>query len=254
MRSTITDIGRVLLARLELGEISLEFTKVAVGSGIYMPTESISAATALKSPKNTYLLSATEETRDGILITSVISNVDGAGHSVVDEDYRMNELGIFVEVDGVEYLYMLGVANNDSGNILPAFTGNNAIDYVEKFALTFTNTAQVTVQMSGAYALNDDVDRKIATAVRIHTADHVIHVSEQERIHWNDEQEAEIEFNQDGSITETTDKGTKTTTFNQDGSITETFPDGRSLLTEFNQDGSISRILVTNQQEGDDAS
>ena len=53
-------------------------------------------------------------------------------------------------------------------------------------------------------------------------------------------------FNDDGSITETNDKGeTLTTTFNADGSITESFVGQKTITkrTIFNDDGSISEVI-----------
>ena len=248
MRSTITDTGRGLLSRLELGEISMQMAEVRTGNGIYSPTEPIAQATALKAEKNVYPISASEVTPSGFLLTSVISNINAIGEGVVDETYRLNEIGVFVEVDGVKYLYMIAVAEGDTGNALPAYNGTNAIDFVEKFALTISNSANVTVNMTGAYALSEDVLRWIGDGISDHAA-LAIHLSASERIRWNGEDECETAFNQDGSITETTAAGTKTTEFNEDGSITETYPDGRILVTIFNQDGSISRVLY---EETDD--
>jgi len=53
-----------------------------------------------------------------------------------------------------------------------------------------------------------------------------------------------IAFNDDGTITETMDIGTKTTAFESDGSITETITDKENNKitkeTAFNEDGSIT--------------
>lgn len=62
-------------------------------------------------------------------------------------------------------------------------------------------------------------------------------------------QETKTVFNDDGSITETNEKGeTLVTVFNADGSITKTFTnvDGVTiaLKTVFNDDGSIEEVFV----------
>ena len=98
MRSTITSIGRSLLARLELNEISIEFTEIRTGSGVYGATEPINTATALKAEKNTFPISSSEVTQDGFMLTAGISNVDSSGESIVDEAYRINEIGVYVTV------------------------------------------------------------------------------------------------------------------------------------------------------------
>ncbi len=56
------------------------------------------------------------------------------------------------------------------------------------------------------------------------------------------------EFNEDGSITETSPTGTKVTVFEEDGNILETFTnlEGKSISkrTIFNDDGSIDAVLL----------
>ena len=57
---------------------------------------------------------------------------------------------------------------------------------------------------------------------------------------------ANVNFNADGSITETNSEGqTKATVFNADGSITETFVGDLTIIktTIFNNDGSITEVI-----------
>ena len=157
MRNTITDIGLSLLNRAELGEITMEICEVRTGSGIYAPTDNIAAAEGLKSYKNTYSISSAKRTDNGVELAAAVSNTDGEGQSVVSESYKVNEIGIYVQVNNEKYLYVIAVADNDTGNTLPAFTGNNALEFVEKFELVISNTAQVTINMGGAYALASDL-------------------------------------------------------------------------------------------------
>lgn len=175
MRNTITDVGRSLLNRAELGEISMEFCEIRAGNGTYEPTDDIAALEDLRGEKNTYSISSAEKTKDGLLITAAISNTDGEGQSVVSESYKVNEIGIYVQVNNEKYLYVIAVADNDTGNTLPAFTGNNALEFVEKFELVISNTAQVTINMGGAYALASDLqatnDR--VTALEENTAEDI---------------------------------------------------------------------------------
>lgn len=62
-----------------------------------------------------------------------------------------------------------------------------------------------------------------------------------------DSSEKNTVFNNDGSITETTESYTNTTVFNDDGSITETkvFADETTITktTTFNEDGSITEVF-----------
>ena len=241
MRSTITDTGRGLLSRAEMGEITMEISEVRTGSGVYGASEEIASRTELKEEKNTYPISYSALTADGLALSAVVANVDAQGHSVVPESYHINEIGVYATVGEEKYLYMIAVCEGDVGNVLPAYNGKNAIDFVERFLLTVSNTANITVNMSGAYALSEDVMAWIAAAVGEH-AELPIHLTAQERILWNGEETRTTIFEQDGTVTEITDMGVKTTMFNADGSITESYPDGRILTTYF-EDGSVRRVL-----------
>ena len=60
------------------------------------------------------------------------------------------------------------------------------------------------------------------------------------------DQSKQTVFNDDGSITQTTENQTTTTTFNPDGSITETITIGgvtKTKTTVFNTDGSITETI-----------
>lgn len=67
---------------------------------------------------------------------------------------------------------------------------------------------------------------------------------------------SKVVFNEDGSITETSDVGVTTTVFNEDGSITATLVDkeGNKIirLTQFDEDGSIVNTVsdVITAEEG----
>ncbi len=182
MRSTITNKGIELLSRLELNEITVQFCEVRTGNGVYTQSEQIKQATALKSEKNVYPISASDITSTGVLITSVVSNIDGEGHGIVDTSYRINEIGMYVLVEGVKYLYMIAVADDDTGNTLPAYNGSNAIDFIERFNLTISNTANVTVDLTRAYALAEDLVE--------HTENAVTHITAEERTKWNGKENA----------------------------------------------------------------
>lgn len=165
MRSTITDKGREILARLELGEISMTFSGVRTGNGIYDSTEMITSRVALKNEKNAYSISSSTRDANGLLLTFIISNVDSEGSGIVSESYNVNEIGVFVNVEGDEYLYAIAVADADSGNKLPAFDGSNPIDFVQKFAFTLSPNANVTVDLTGAVALAADLEAHRTTMV-----------------------------------------------------------------------------------------
>lgn len=227
MRCVVTDIGRSIRTRVELGEITMSLTEVRVGNGIYHSTDTLVEQTALRSEKNTYPINSIRRigvggTISGMSITSVISNFNADDQSVIDEDYRLNEVGLYVTVEGVKHLYMLAVEDEDAGQLLPVYTGTNAISYVKRMFLNLSNVANVTLNVSGAYALVEDIQKMTG------------------------EVEAQTTISADGkTVTEVTDMGTKVTVFNDDGSCTETFPDGKVYNTVISADGkSITKTEV----------
>ena len=158
MRSTITTKGRELVAQLEAGEISMTISEMRIGSGVYAPTDNIASLTALRSEKNTFTFSSQDRDGDSITLKAIVSNVDGQGQAIVSTGYHVNEIGIFVTVNNVKYLYAIAVIDNDDGNTLPAYDGTNPINYVESFVLTISGEATFSTSFEGAAALATDLN------------------------------------------------------------------------------------------------
>ena len=277
--STITNAGRDAIQTALTGGYTLTYKHMVVGDGTYTVGEDVRSRTALKSPKTVYPFNSQTPDTTGVRLKSVITNTDGTT-PITQEAYNINEVGIVVTVNGTDYLYAIAAVEGNTGTLLPVYDGINKTEIVQTWYCVNSNNLDVTVTMTGAYALADDmtsarsdiaslsgridtieedIEGRISTAEadierRIEEAEEVF---EEYNYKWGGEEEVETTFSADGrTITETTDLGDKVTTFNQDGSITESYPDGRVLLTTFNADGSISRrvqLLEDNNEEEDNS-
>ena len=262
--STITNTGRDAIQTALTGGYTLTYKHMVVGNGTYTAGEDVRSRTALKSPKTIYPFNSQILDSVGVRLKSVITNADGTT-PITQEAYNINEVGIVVTVNGTDYLYAIAAVEGNTGTLLPVYDGINKTEIVQTWYCVNSNDLDVTVTMTGAYALADDMTsaRSDITSLsgRIDTIEEDIErrIEEAEEVFegynykWGGEDEVETTFSADGrTITETTDLGDKVTTFNQDGSITESYPDGRVLLTTFNADGSISRrvqLLEDNNEQ-----
>lgn len=155
--SGVTDTGKTAM-QLALDEgYPLVFTSVKTGSGLYEEEEEIKERTALKALRNTYPIGSKEETADGITLGAVFTNYDNS-QAIVAESYRINEIGIFCTVNGTEYLYAVGAEPGNAGREMPAYDGSNLTQIIQKWFVTYTNDAVIEVDMSGAYALAEDLE------------------------------------------------------------------------------------------------
>ena len=87
--AVVTDAGTELLIKAQFGEAAIEFTRIAVGDGIYMEEEKdtkiLQQATGLKSMKNTFGISGiTISSENSVKITALITNYN----IITEEDCR----------------------------------------------------------------------------------------------------------------------------------------------------------------------
>ena len=233
-RASLTQKGLALLAKAQTGGAPITITAAVSGSGTYTADEDISQQTALKEQKQEFAPSSVKRQNDSyVFIRFSITNCPPDEPLTVG--YNVTEIGIMAQdPDEGEVLYAIATLTPDGGpgDRLPAYDGSMPTAIGVNFLIEVANAESVTIQTDiSAYVTMEELDERA--------------------IYWNGEQESVTVFNADGSISETTEEGTKTTVFNQDGSITESYPDGRVLVTVFNQDGSITRTL---QAEEDDES
>lgn len=154
--SGVTDAGRVAIQRALDHNYPLVFTAIKTGNGIYTAGEDISGMTALKSQKNSYTIGSRVDEDGGITLGAVLVNYDGV-QTIVAESYNINEIGLFCTVNGTEYLYGVAAEPTDGGREIPAYDGTNLTQIVQEWFVAISEDLEITVDMSGAFALAQDL-------------------------------------------------------------------------------------------------
>ena len=158
--SAVTDAGIAAMQKaLDEGK-TMTFTRIATGSGTYEAGEEVSARTALKSPKNSYTFSRHTSEAQGVTLSATITNATG-GSSIVSTTYNINEIGVFVSVDGEESLYAIAAIGGGTGAELPAYTGRNLVQIRQDWFVANTNNADIEVNMTGAFAYAEDLQNHV---------------------------------------------------------------------------------------------
>ena len=199
---SITDAGHTAIQAALDGNYPLTFTSIKTGNGSYTDGEDVTGMTALKSLKNTYTIGSKEAEADGVTLGAVLVNYDGE-NIIVATSYKINEIGLFCTVNGTEYLYAVAAVPDNGGREMPGYDGTNLTQIVQKWFVAYTNDLEITVDMSGAFALADDLADE--------TAD-------------REEEDFNILY----------DLGNKTTTIEED--------DGDKVITEVDSDRDVTTV------------
>lgn len=165
--AVMTDDGIALLTKAQAGEVRIEFTCMAAGSGEYTADEKslayLQECTALKSWKNSYPLSSISVFKEhSVKITAFIMNYDAVRKEVlVEEGYYINEIGLFAKplggADDTEVLYSIAVTAGDRGDFMPPYNGYNVAQITQDYYVTVNNSAAITIDTTGAPALAEDI-------------------------------------------------------------------------------------------------
>lgn len=164
----MTDSGAALLTRAQAGACKMEFTRIAVGDGIYTEEEKepgiLQQQNELKSPRNAYVLSDIRVSNTySVKVTALISNQDPAtGEALITSGYYINEMGLYArEADNEaapEILYSIAVVSSTTGDFMPPYNGFNPVQIIQDYYATVNNSADVTIQVgNGAVALAEDL-------------------------------------------------------------------------------------------------
>lgn len=164
--AVMTDGGASLLSMVQAGEIKIQFTRMAIGSGTYSREEKmlefLQSATGLKEERNSFLVSSVSvHNKHSVKLTALISNQDpSTGQILIEEGYYINEIGLFAKAEGAdnEVLYSIAVTSGDCGDFMPPYNGYHPAQIVQEYYVTVNNTADVILQAgSGAVALAEDL-------------------------------------------------------------------------------------------------
>ena len=156
--AVLTDAGAALLARSQVEEFPVKFTRVATGNGIHQnkSIDALKQRTSLIAQKQTFPLSSMSMYSDTqVKVTSVLSNQG------LTTGYYMNEIALFAQAGDdstTEVMYSIAVAGTDNSNLFPAYNGYSPLEIIQSFVVTTSNTANVEIVMSSdAYALASDL-------------------------------------------------------------------------------------------------
>lgn len=172
--TALTDAGRALMADVVSDTDSIVFTAVQVGDGSYQASEKTQAAlrarTALKSLKETYDVSFTEQTTPlEVRLKSNIANYDPATHTALfAEGFYVNEIGVMARPasGGAAVLFMIAVVTTEQGDFLPHYEGSNPVEMVQDIIIKVNNDVTITVTYSeSAFALAEDLSDHSGAAV-----------------------------------------------------------------------------------------
>ena len=160
--AVITDAGIDLLDKAQTGQASIQFTRMAAGSGIYTTEDKdpsvLRGSTGLKLGQDSYGLSSVDiMPDDGIKLTSLFTNQDPAtGEVIITEGYYINEIGLYAREKGgsddTEILYSITVATDDTGDYMPPYNGGPPAQIIQEYRCKVSNAAEVSIDLTGAGA------------------------------------------------------------------------------------------------------
>lgn len=166
--AVMTKAGAALLTRAQAGEVKIEFTRMAIGNGVYTAEEktldSLQSLTALKALKNSYTFeSVSAYSEYSVKLTAFITNYDFITQELlVTDGYYINEIGLFAKIqdedDSTEILYSIAVTSGENGDFMPPYNGYNIVQITQDYFVTVSNSAEVTIISNGAVATISDIN------------------------------------------------------------------------------------------------
>ncbi len=171
--AVITDAGLALLNKAQTGTAAMQFTRMSIGDGTYSADEKTSSAlqkrVALKSERNSYVLSSMDVTSaGGVKLTALLTNQDPVTEeTLVTEGYYVNEIGLYAKEknggDDTEALYSVAVAAVENREYMPAFAAGQApAQIVQEYFAAISNASEVAIHCAGAAMLAEDGEKLLA--------------------------------------------------------------------------------------------
>ena len=173
-KAVMTNGGADLLNRAQAGNAVLEFTRMAIGDGIYtneeLTVEAMQEMTCLKSEKYSYpIYKKNVESQRCLKLTSIFGNaVPGEDTAFVTEGFYINEIGLFCKAkdeDDSEVLYSVTTVIGGRGDYMPPYNGKNRAEIIQDWYATITNDGVAYIQNSGVFVTQDYVDSLMARAI-----------------------------------------------------------------------------------------
>ena len=97
-------------------------------------------------------------------VTALITNQDPVtGKTLVSQGYYINEMGLFAKpagaADSEEVLYSVTVTAGENGDFMPPYNGYNPAQIIQDYFATVDNSANVTINSTGAALLVEDANK-----------------------------------------------------------------------------------------------
>lgn len=156
-RAVMTNDGADLLNRAQAGNAVLEFTRMAVGDGIFTDeetsVEAMQQMTDLKSEKYSYpICEKSVESPRCLKLTSVFWNAaPGEETAFVTDGFFINEIGLFCrekDKPDSEVLYSVTTVIGGQGDYMPPYNGKNRAEIIQDWYATITNDGVAYIQNS----------------------------------------------------------------------------------------------------------
>lgn len=156
----LTDKGQLLLNKVIAGECDLVVTKAATGDGEPEEGEDLKIWTALKSQRQFFGISSFSRLDDKIRIRFVISNYDPGSGVGLEEEYRVQEIGVYAEdPEEGEILYAVSTADAGKGDFIPAYDETSPVTVTVNAYLVIGTGGNVLIRVSeDAYATAADIE------------------------------------------------------------------------------------------------
>ena len=156
----LTTSGAELLAAAQAGSVTIEFTKIAVGDGMFSDTENLRERTSLKSEKNAYVISGKSIVGNStVKLTAVLTNQDPVTlKSLVTNGYYINEIGLYARAaGGDELLYSIAKTAGEKGDYMPSLS-EGPTQVKQAYYVTVNDSLTVTVEDKNAETATEEVN------------------------------------------------------------------------------------------------
>lgn len=151
----ITNAGKEIIAKVIKEKGTIQFTGIAVGTGIYTETEksksSVEEMVSLKKTLKVFPINSIQHDGDFVILRGVVENTSFTSNQCI------TEIGLLVEdgQDGV--LYSVSTAEKPLN--IPAYNGSYAYNVTQEAYIAISGDLQITVKRGeDVYALSEDLE------------------------------------------------------------------------------------------------
>lgn len=156
----LTKQGLELLARVQIGETGMQFTKAVTGDGTYTEDDKIAFMTQLKSPKQEFGLNKITIINDATVKVKIVITNAPEGKKPLKHGYHVSEVGLYAkDDDNNEILYAITTSADNEWDYLPAYNDLMPSAVIMDMYTEVCNADSVTMVVhNGIYATEDEMD------------------------------------------------------------------------------------------------